>query len=151
MVSIRVGRLHLLSARSIFGGQTPEALPLVSARLAIGCAEERVRFCVTLDPDGFFSRESFSNPVATGGGLRVAALWIEHGAKISAVAAVVSVAIPLAVFFGSLFALYFYLVRRFGLSDVSLALATAVVISVAVVAALSGMSTEDGDQLDAPD
>jgi low temperature requirement protein LtrA len=79
--------------------------------------------------------------VATGGGLRVAALWIERGAKISAVAAVVSVAIPLAVFFGSLFALYFYLVRRFSLFDVSLALATAVVISVAVVAALSGMST----------
>jgi low temperature requirement protein LtrA len=79
--------------------------------------------------------------VATGGGLRVAALWIERGAKISAVAAVVSVAIPLAVFFGSLFALYFYLVRRFALFDVSLALATAVVIFVAVVAALSGMST----------
>jgi len=79
--------------------------------------------------------------VATGGGLRAAALWIERGAKISAVAAVVSVAIPLAAFFGSLFALYFYLVRRFGLFDVSLALATAVVISVAVVAALSGMST----------
>jgi low temperature requirement protein LtrA len=79
--------------------------------------------------------------VATGGGLRAAALWIERGAKISAVAAVVSVAIPLAAFLGSLFALYFYLVRRFGLFDASLALATAVVISVAVVAALSGMST----------
>jgi low temperature requirement protein LtrA len=79
--------------------------------------------------------------VATGGGLRVAARWIEHSAKISSVAAVLSVAIPLAVFLGSMFALYSYLVRRFGLFDVSLALASAAAISVAVVAALSGMST----------
>jgi low temperature requirement protein LtrA len=79
--------------------------------------------------------------VATGGGLRVAAFGMEHSAAISSLAVVLSVAIPLAVFLGSMFALYFYLVRRFGLFDVSLALATAAVISVAVVAAWSGTST----------
>jgi hypothetical protein len=51
------------------------------------------------------------------------------------------VAIPLAAFLGSMFALYSYLVRRFGLFDLSLALATAAAIAVAVVAAWSGMST----------
>ena len=79
--------------------------------------------------------------VATGGGLRVAALWMEHSATISSLAVVLSVAIPLTVFLGSMFALYFYLVRRFGLFDAWLALATAAVMSVAVVAAWSGMST----------
>jgi low temperature requirement protein LtrA len=79
--------------------------------------------------------------VATGGGLRVAALWIAHSAKISSLVAVLSVAVPLAAFLGSMFAVYFYLVRRFGLFDLSLALATAAAISVAVAAAWSGMST----------
>jgi low temperature requirement protein LtrA len=79
--------------------------------------------------------------VATGGGLRVAALWIEHSATISSLVALLSVAIPLAVFLGSMFALYFYLVRRFGLFDVALALATAAAICVAVMAAWSGLST----------
>jgi low temperature requirement protein LtrA len=79
--------------------------------------------------------------VATGGGLRVAALWIEHSATINSLAAVLSVAIPLAAFLGSMFALYFYLVRRFGLFDLSLALGTAAAIAVAVVAGWSGMST----------
>jgi low temperature requirement protein LtrA len=79
--------------------------------------------------------------VATGGGLRVAALGIEGSARIGSVAAVLSVAIPLAAFLVSMFTLYFYLVRRFGRFDVSLALATAAVMSVAVVSAWSGMST----------
>ncbi len=79
--------------------------------------------------------------VATGGGLRVAALWIQHSAHVSPPAVVLSVAIPLAVFLGSMFALYFYLVRRFGLFDVSLALATTAIMSVAVAAAWSDIST----------
>src|SRR5436190_9868536 len=57
MVSIRAGRLRLRSARSIPGGVTREPIPLHSARPAIGFADERVRFCVTFDPDGLFSRD----------------------------------------------------------------------------------------------
>src|SRR6266446_5852245 len=61
MVSIRAGRLRLRSARSIPGGVTREPIPLHSARPAIGCADERVRFCVTFDPDGLFSRDRSSD------------------------------------------------------------------------------------------
>jgi len=57
MVSIRAGRVNLLSARSTPGGATPELILFVSAFPAIGCADERVHFCVTFNPDGFFSRD----------------------------------------------------------------------------------------------
>lgn len=79
--------------------------------------------------------------VATGGGLRVAALWIERSARMGSLAAVLSVAIPVAVCLGTMFALYFYLVRRFSRLDVSLVMATAAVMSVAVVAAWFGAGT----------
>jgi hypothetical protein len=55
MVSIRAGRLRLLSARSIPGGVTPEPILLVSTRSTKGCADEQVRLCVTFNPDGLFS------------------------------------------------------------------------------------------------
>ena len=78
--------------------------------------------------------------VATGAGLHVAALWIEGSARIGPVAAVFSVAIPLTVFLGSIFTLYAYLVRRFGSFDLLLVLTTAAVVSVAVMAATTGLS-----------
>src|SRR5713101_6799281 len=55
------GILHippLLSARSTPGGATPEAILRVSSRPGIGSADERVRFCITFDPDGLFSRDT---------------------------------------------------------------------------------------------
>jgi low temperature requirement protein LtrA len=78
--------------------------------------------------------------VATGAGLHVAAYFIGHEAKIGAVATVLSVAVPLGVFLGSIYALYYYLVRRFDLLHVWLLGGTAAVMALAVIAALGGVA-----------
>ena len=78
--------------------------------------------------------------VATGAGLHVAAYFIEHKAHISALATVLSVALPVSVFLGLIYALYYYLVRRFDPFHLMLLGATAAVIAAAVVAAVSGIS-----------
>jgi hypothetical protein len=77
--------------------------------------------------------------VATGAGLHVAAYFIEHEAHIGALATVLCVAIPLAVFLGSIYALYYYLLRRFDLLHVWLMAGTAAVVALAVLAALAGV------------
>jgi low temperature requirement protein LtrA len=78
--------------------------------------------------------------VATGAGLHVAAYFIEHEAHISSLATVLSVAVPVCVFLGLIYALYYYLVRRFDPFQVWLLIATAAVVAVAVIAALSGIT-----------
>jgi low temperature requirement protein LtrA len=78
--------------------------------------------------------------VATGGGLHVAAHFIEHQAQISPLATVLSVALPVAAFLGLTYALYYYLVRRFKAFQVWLLVGTAAVVAVTVTAALSGVS-----------
>ena len=78
--------------------------------------------------------------VATGAGLHVAAYFIEHKAHISALAAVLTVAVPVSIFLGLIYALYYYLVRRFDPFHLTLLSATAGVVAVAVIAALSGIS-----------
>ena len=78
--------------------------------------------------------------VGTGAGLHVAAYFIEHKAHISALATVLTVAVPVGVFLGLIYALYYYLVRRFDRFHVWLLSATAAVVAVAVIAALSGIS-----------
>jgi low temperature requirement protein LtrA len=77
--------------------------------------------------------------VATGAGLHVAAYFIEHKAHISALATVLTVAVPVSVFLGLIYALYYYLVRRFDPFHLTLLGATAIVVVVAVVAALNGI------------
>ncbi len=77
--------------------------------------------------------------VATGAGLHVAAYFIEHQAHISPLATVLTVAVPVGVYLGLIYALYYYLVRRFDPFHVWLLMATAAVVAVAVVAALSGI------------
>src|SRR6185312_9428578 len=77
--------------------------------------------------------------VATGAGLHVAAYFIEHKAQIGPLATLLSVAIPLAVFLGGIYALYYYLVRRFDPFHIWLLLATAAVVALAIIAALSGI------------
>ena len=52
--------------------------------------------------------------VATGAGLRVAASFIEDGSRITAFAAVLAVVVPVAVFLGLIYVLFYYLVRRCG-------------------------------------
>jgi low temperature requirement protein LtrA len=78
--------------------------------------------------------------VATGAGLHVAANFIEHKAHISALATVLTVVVPVCIFLALIYALYYYLVRRFDPFHVWLLSATAAVVVVAVIAALSGLS-----------
>lgn len=78
--------------------------------------------------------------VATGAGLDVAALYIEHKAHIGALAAVLTVAIPVSVFIASLYAIYTYMVGSFDRFHYLLLGATAIVIAVVIVAAASGLS-----------
>ena len=78
--------------------------------------------------------------VATGAGLHVAAYFIEHKAHISPLATVLTVAVPVSAFLGLIYALYYYLVRRFDPFHVTLLGATAAVVVGALVAALSGVS-----------
>ena len=77
--------------------------------------------------------------VATGAGLHVAATFIEHQSHIGPVATVLSVAAPLGVFLGSIYALYFYLVRRFDPLHAWLLGGTVAVMALAVIAALAGI------------
>jgi hypothetical protein len=77
--------------------------------------------------------------VATGAGLRVAAYFIEGRARITALAAVLAVAVPVGVFLGLIYALSYYLVRRFCVFQAWLLIATGGVVAVTAVAALSGV------------
>jgi len=78
--------------------------------------------------------------VGTGGGLHVAAYFIEHQTQISPLATVLSVALPVGAFLGLTYALYYYLVRRFKAFQMWLLVGTAAVVAVTVTAARSGVS-----------
>jgi hypothetical protein len=73
-------------------------------------------------------------------GLHVAAYVIEGKAKITTLAAVLSVAIPVGWFVGLMCALSYYLVRRFRPLDVWLLTASSGVAMISTMAALSGIS-----------
>jgi low temperature requirement protein LtrA len=77
--------------------------------------------------------------VATGGGLRVAAYLIDGRARITALAALLAVVVPVGVFLGSMHALSYYLVRQFHVFQVWWLIPTAGIIVVTLVAALSGV------------
>jgi low temperature requirement protein LtrA len=77
--------------------------------------------------------------VATGAGLDVAAYFIEHETHIGPLATVSTVAIPVGVFLGLIYALYYYLVRRFDPFHVWLLTATVAVVALALAAAAWGV------------
>jgi hypothetical protein len=77
--------------------------------------------------------------VATGAGLRVAADFIEGRATITAVPAVLAVVVPVGVFLGLMYALSFYLVRRFYVFQAWLLIATGGAVAAPLVAALWGV------------
>jgi hypothetical protein len=77
--------------------------------------------------------------VAAGAGLRVAAGFIEGRARITALAAVLTVVVPVVVLLGLMYALSYYLVRRFTIFQTWLLIVTTGVAIVALVAALSGV------------
>jgi hypothetical protein len=73
--------------------------------------------------------------VASGGGLHLAAYFIDHEAHITAVAVVLSVAFPVLIFLLLLHALYYYLARRFRAFDALLMSTSCAVAMLSVVAA----------------
>lgn len=77
--------------------------------------------------------------VATGAGLHVAAYFIEHQAGIGSLPTLLAAAVPVSVFLGAIYALYYYLVRRFDLFHIWLLSVTAAVVAAAVLAALAGV------------
>ena len=82
----------------------------------------------------------FGALAAVGGGLHVAAFYLEHHTEIGAVATVLSVAVPLAVFVLMVFALWTALMRRRDPFHIGLLLGTAAVLVLAVVLAEAGLS-----------
>ncbi|MBB4185463.1 low temperature requirement protein A [Sinorhizobium terangae] len=81
----------------------------------------------------------FAAIIATGAGLHVAAYYIEHKAHISSVAAVMTVAVPVAVYIGLIYAMYVYLVRAMERRHVWQFCATVLVLAASVGAAMAGI------------
>lgn len=77
--------------------------------------------------------------VATGAGLHVAAYFIEHQAGIGSLPTLLAAAVPVSVFLATIYALYYYLVRRFDLFHIWLLSVTTAVVAAAVLAALAGV------------
>src|SRR6202047_2404070 len=88
---------------------------------------------------GYLQMLIVTSIVATGVGLRVAAYFIAGMATLTAVAAVLAVAVPVGVFLGLMYALSYYLVRRFYVFQTWSLIATGGVVAVTLVAALSGV------------
>ena len=88
---------------------------------------------------GYGQMAIVSSIIATGAGLHVAAYFIEYNAHISAFATVLSVAIPVGVFLGLIYALYYYLARQFDFLHVWLLTGTAAVVALAVIVAIAGV------------
>jgi Bacterial low temperature requirement A protein (LtrA) len=88
---------------------------------------------------GYVQMRVVTNIVATGAGLRVAADFIEGRATITAVAAVLAVVVPVGLFLGLMYALSYYLVRRFYVLHAWLLVATGGAVAATLVAALSAV------------
>ena len=82
----------------------------------------------------------FASIAATGAGLHVAALFLEHEAHISQLAVVLTTAIPLAVFVTCVYVLYSALAHEIDRFHVWLVAGTAAVIATAIVMAAAGTS-----------
>ncbi|UOE44640.1 low temperature requirement protein A [Agromyces larvae] len=86
----------------------------------------------------------FGSIAATGAGLHVAANSIEGLAHIGATAALLTVAVPVAVFIGALLALQSLLLRRFDPFQVLLSALAILVLGAAAVAVAAGLSLAEG-------
>ena len=89
-------------------------------------------------PWGYGHMLIFGSIAATGAGLHVAASYIGHEAHIGAVATVLTVAVPVAMFAVALFALYTYLVRAFDPFHIALLAGTAALLVLPVMLATLG-------------
>jgi low temperature requirement protein LtrA len=89
-------------------------------------------------PWGYGHMLIFGSIAATGAGLHVAAYYIGHEAHIGATATVLTVAVPLAVYVLTLFALYTYLVRAVDPFHIALLAGTAALLVLPVMLATIG-------------
>ena len=80
----------------------------------------------------------FAALAATGAGLHVSALFLEHEARISELAVVLTTAVPLAAYVICLYALYSILAREIDPFHLWLVAGTGVVIGVAIIMAAAG-------------
>jgi low temperature requirement protein LtrA len=91
-----------------------------------------------LFPWGYGHMLIFGSIAGTGAGLHVAAYYIGHEAHIAATATVLTVAVPLAVYVLTLFALYTFLVRAVDPFHIALLAGTAALLVLPVVLATIG-------------
>jgi low temperature requirement protein LtrA len=89
---------------------------------------------------GYFHIIVFGSIVATGAGLHAAAYYIEHHSKLGSVETVLSVAVPVAAYIASVYALYTLLVKIGDAFHLLLLALTAVVLVAAVWLATAGVS-----------
>jgi low temperature requirement protein LtrA len=88
---------------------------------------------------GYWNIVLFGATVAVGGGLHVAAYYIDHHSALDTTATVLTVAIPLAVYIASIFGVYTQLTRTFDPFHLLLAAGSAVLVSASVVMAAAGV------------
>ncbi|MFT3988443.1 low temperature requirement protein A [Aestuariivirga sp.] len=88
---------------------------------------------------GYFHMVIFAAIAATGAGLHVAGLYIEHEAHITAVETVLTVAVPVALYVVSLFILYMRLTASNDLFHFYLSLGTITVLALSVLLAYLGV------------
>ena len=91
-------------------------------------------------PYGYGHIVVFGSIVATGAGLHAAAYYIEQHSKLGSVATVLSVAIPVGIYIGSIYLLYILLVGGWDSFHALLMALTAVVLAGAVGLAATGVS-----------
>lgn len=82
----------------------------------------------------------FASIAATGAGLHVVAYLVEHETKISTLGAILTVAVPVAIFSVALIALYSYLVGEFDVFHVALVAGVLALLALASVLAANGAS-----------
>jgi low temperature requirement protein LtrA len=82
----------------------------------------------------------FAGLAAIGAGLHVAALYLEHETEIGAVATVLSVVIPLALYVGALYAVYSLVMREADPFHIALLAGTGAILVTSVMLAAGGVS-----------
>ncbi len=107
---------------------------------AVPWAEPLVRHRERAFPFGYGHLVLFASLAAMGGGLHVAAFELEGESEIGATGAVLSVAIPFAIFVAVFYGLYSLLMRARDPFHVGLVAATAALVVLSVGLATAGVS-----------
>lgn len=146
-----VGTVASLSAEVTAEGWTVDAVLVAVAGIGLTFGMWWIYFVVPssrllqADPArairfGYSHIPLFGAIVATGAGLHAAAYYIEHHSELSSVGTVLTVAIPVGVYIGSIFLLYALLVSEWDSFHTLLLVLTGVVLVGAVALAAAGVS-----------